>query len=52
MPDPLTHAELDAAVRSLRAVGSPYDYVAAWVEHYNRPHCIGGTSGQKQSRSA
>ena len=35
----MTHAELDAQLKSLRAVGSPYDYIAGWVEHDNRPHC-------------
>lgn len=35
----LTHDALTAAVKSLRSVGSPYDYIALWVEHDNRPHC-------------
>lgn len=40
-PKILTHAQLDAAVRSLRAVGEIYDYVAMWVEHDNRRFCTG-----------
>ena len=34
-----THAELDAHVKSLASVGSPYDYVALCVERDNRPRC-------------
>lgn len=38
----LTHAELDAAVKSLHGVGGLYEMVAQCVEHYNRPHCTEG----------
>lgn len=43
MTDPrvLTHAELDSRVRSLYSVGGLYEIVAHWVEHDNRPHCVG-----------
>lgn len=36
----LTRTEFDAALRSLRAVGSPYDFIAAHVEADNEPHLI------------
>lgn len=36
----LTRAELNAALKSLRAVGSPYDFIAAHVEADNEPHVI------------
>lgn len=39
-PSPMTHAELDAKVRSLYAVGGLYELVAGFVERDNRPHCI------------
>jgi hypothetical protein len=34
-----THAELDALMKRLRAIGSPYDYIALCVERDNRPRC-------------
>ncbi len=34
---PLTAAEVDEQVASLRTVGGVYDYVAACVEHDNQP---------------
>lgn len=40
-PRTLTHDELDAKVRSLRSVGGAYEYIAACVEHDNRPYCTG-----------
>ena len=39
-PKVLTHTELDAAVKSLHAVGGVYELIAQCVEHDNRPHCI------------
>ena len=43
-PKTLTHAELDAAVKSLHGVGGLYELVAQVVEHDNRPHCTGESS--------
>lgn len=37
----LSHAELDAAVRSLFAVGGIYCELAGIVEADNRPRCVG-----------
>lgn len=42
----MTHAELDATVRSLYAVGGLYEIVARNVEYDNRPHCTGETTGE------
>lgn len=36
----LTRPQLDAALKSLRAVGSPYDFIAAHVEADNESHLI------------
>lgn len=41
----MTHAELDAAVRSLWSVGESYEWVARLVEMDNRPHCTGEPTG-------
>lgn len=36
-----THAELDAKVASLYAVGGLYEVVAQAAERYERPRCTG-----------
>ena len=36
-----THAELDEHVRSLYGVGSLWEFVAQYVEHFERPRCTG-----------
>lgn len=33
----MTRAELDSHVKSLRSVGGVYHYIAAAVEHMNKP---------------
>lgn len=38
---PMTHEALDRAVETLRHVGGLYEIIALWVEHDNRPHCVG-----------
>lgn len=43
---PMTHAELDARVMSLYAVGGLYEIVARNVEFDNRPHCVGEPTGE------
>lgn len=42
----MTHAELDARVRSLFSVGGLYEIVARNVEFDNRPHCVGEPTGK------
>ena len=42
----LTHAELDAAVRSLFAVGGIYCELAGVVEADNRLRCTGEPTGE------
>lgn len=42
----LSHAELDAAVRSLFAVGGIYCELAGVVEADNRPRCTGEPTGE------
>jgi hypothetical protein len=44
-PGPLTHAELDAKVKSLRSVGGVYEDLAVIVEHYERPRCVTTPTG-------
>lgn len=47
MREVYSHAELDAKVHSLYAVGGIYEYLAAVVEQDNRPHCTGEPTGRK-----
>jgi hypothetical protein len=35
-----THAELTEIVHGFAAAGSPFDYIAGFIEADNRPHCI------------
>lgn len=36
-----THAELDALVASLHAIGGLYEAIASLVDRYERPRCTG-----------
>ncbi len=40
-----THVELDGHVASLFAVGGAYEFVAYYVETWERPRCTGEPTG-------
>lgn len=49
-PKVLTHAQLDAHVKSLRSVGGIYKLIAQCVEHDNRSFCTGERTEHDQAR--
>jgi hypothetical protein len=34
-----THDELDGIVRGFASSGTPFDFIAGFIESDNRPHC-------------